>query len=37
MLVWFECYDDVRNAITREKELKRMEDQLDREVQSGMG
>ena len=23
MLVWFECYDDVRNAITREKELKK--------------
>jgi putative endonuclease len=20
LLVWFECYDDVRNAITREKE-----------------
>ena len=23
MLVWFECYDDVRNAITRERELKK--------------
>ena len=22
LLVWFECYDDIRNAITREKELK---------------
>jgi putative endonuclease len=22
LLVWFECYDDVINAITREKELK---------------
>ena len=23
LLVWFECYDDVVNAITREKELKK--------------
>jgi predicted GIY-YIG superfamily endonuclease len=23
LLVWFECYDDVLNAITREKELKK--------------
>jgi len=23
LLVWFECYDDIRNAITREKELKK--------------
>jgi len=33
LLVWFECYDDATNAITREKELKkwaaRVEDQLD--------
>jgi putative endonuclease len=23
LLVWFECYDDAANAITREKELKK--------------
>jgi putative endonuclease len=23
LLVWFECYDDATNAITREKELKK--------------
>jgi putative endonuclease len=23
LLVWFECYDDSANAITREKELKK--------------
>ena len=23
LLVWFECYDDIVNAITREKELKK--------------
>jgi putative endonuclease len=23
LLVWFECYDDILNAITREKELKK--------------
>ena len=35
LLVWFECYDDVLNAIAREKGLgitSQMEDQLDREV-----
>jgi putative endonuclease len=41
LLVWFECYDDFINAIVREKELKkvaaRMEDQLNRAVQPGVG
>ena len=36
LLVWFECYDDVLNAIAWEKEPQEvaagMEDQLDREL-----
>jgi putative endonuclease len=41
LLVWFEYYDDIVNAIAREKELKKwrreLEDQFDREVQSQLG